>query len=120
MIAFYNDLDGMKRLYENLHGLGIYSIWADGRFQGFKRINGSNASTDGSREFIESKPDTHLFTVGPYHQYVKTSWLFRFSGDYKYSLSMGCDEYLEGDLDLLYENLKKHDKLNVLDMVYFA
>jgi len=105
IIQFYNDLDGMKRLYDSLHEYGIDSIWVDGRFKVFTKINNSDQSTDGSREFIKSKPDATLCTLPVMFEYDSKSILLEKARDYDYAIQFGCDEYPVGDFDELVRNL---------------
>lgn len=107
VIQFYNDIDGMKRLYDSLHKHKINSIWADGRFEGFTRINNSDFSTDGSREFIKSKDDTLLITLPPMLECDNKSILLQEAGEYDYAIQFGCDEYPTGNFDELVNNLDK-------------
>ena len=107
IISFYNDIDGMKRLYSHLHKCKIKSIWGDGRFKGFTRITNSDISTDGSREFIESKKDAILFTIPLCYEYESKSIMLQKAGGYDYAVVFDCDEYVTGDFDTLVSNLDK-------------
>ena len=107
IIQFYNDVDGMKRLYSHLHRHNIKSIWADGRFEGFTRINSSDQSTYGSREFIKSKSDAKLYTFPVMFECDNKSLLLEKAKDYDYAIQFGCDEYPVGSFDELVRNLDK-------------
>ncbi len=113
----YQDFDGGKRLVDNLTQLGMPSIWGDGRFKGvsgkeFPKINGSDLSTDGLKEYVLSKPNTQWIDVGLCLMEEKHNLLHMEAGKqgYTHELLMGCDEYIEGDLQLFLKNLDSFDK----------
>ena len=112
IVPFYQDYNAGVRLYENIHEYGLQSYWADGRFPNFQQINNSDISTDGLREFIQSKPDAELVTKdeGVDEMFNKLNKLLDSVGEkYDYVILMGCDELFEGDFDVLLNNLAMYD-----------
>jgi hypothetical protein len=106
-VGFYQDGIAGKRLLKNLTDLGIPSIWGDGRVYGFTAIDSSNFSTDGFREVIQNTPNATLIDIGLQFPGQGTQKLFHTAAKmgYNYVINLGCDEYLEGDVDLFIENL---------------
>lgn len=118
IIPFYNDFTAGKRLYQHLHKHDIYSIWADGRFHNFKQINGSNSSTDELPGFLKLRYDVEVMDVGLCQMYEKLNRLFERAGSlcYDYCFLFGCDEYPDGDFEILLQNL---EMFNVGEAAYY-
>ena len=76
IIQVYNDIDGAKRLHKELAKHGIFSIWGEGRFCDFEQINGSDLSTDGTREFIQAQNDTVLLDLVIFQALMQNDPLF--------------------------------------------
>lgn len=109
LIGFYQDRDAGERLLKNLTELGIPSMWADSRVEGFKQYNNSDTSTDGFPGVIFETPNAHLFSLGLTKPGEGMTFLLKKASDagYKYVITLGCDEYLEGDIELFLRNLQK-------------
>lgn len=108
LIGYYQDGKAGKRLEQNLEKLGIPSLWCNSRVIGFPKINNSDLSTDGFTEYLESKGHT-VFNKGVTKVGESTNFLLQKAGElgYKYTITLGCDEYLEGDFQLFQDNLEK-------------
>ena len=123
IIQVYNDIDGAKRLHSELSKHGIKSIWGDGRFCDFQKINGSDLSTDGTREFIQSQNDTVLLGLGDMLEYDKLTSILQYAGSmgYDYALLLSCDEIPKGSFSDLEEYLRTlPDEPAVLRVPYDA
>lgn len=108
IIQVYNDLDGVKRLHKELSKQGIHSIWGDGRFPDFEQINGSDLSTDGTREFLKVQNNTVLLDLPDSYEYDKLTNLLHHAGylGYEYALLLSCDEIPRGSFKELEDNLR--------------
>jgi len=106
LIGYYQDRQAGERLEQNLEELGIPSLWCDSRVKGFTKINNSDLSTDGFTEYLESKGHTVL-KLGLRNAGEATNILLRKAGElgYKYTMTLGCDEFLDGDVNLFESNL---------------
>lgn len=115
IIQTYNDFQGVKRLHSKLKKYGISSIWGDGRFPDFEKINDSDLSSDGTRDYLLAQNDTKVMYYPKMYEYDKLTKLLHTAGNmaYKYAILFGCDEYPIGDFDELIKNLKHEDKPNV-------
>jgi len=123
IIQVYNDIDGVKRLHKELSKHGIKSIWGDGRFCDFQRINDSDLSTDGTREFIQDQNDTVLLDLGDMLEYDKLTLILQHAGylGYEYALLLSCDEIPKGSFRDLEGYLRTlPDTPNVYRLVYDA
>jgi len=107
LIGFYQDRLAGERLLKNLIDLGIPSIWADLRLEGFKQYNNSDTSTDGFPAVIFETSTAHLFSLGLTKPGESMNFLLKkaHQAGYKYTITLGCDEYLEGDFELFKNNL---------------
>jgi len=112
IIPFYNDFKALQRLLLSISSMNIPSIFCDGRFHDFKKINDSDFSTDGSRFLTLGFKKTKLIDCGPCYIEEKINKLFHEASKlgYSHTLLIGCDEYLKGDLKLLQQNLKNFDQ----------
>lgn len=117
IVLVYQDYHGGKRLADNLTKLGIASIWGDGRFKGvsgkeFPQINNSDLSTDGLKEYVLSLGNTTWLDIGLCLMEEKHNRLYdeAHNQGYTHALLMGCDEYIEGDVELFLKNLDSFDK----------
>jgi hypothetical protein len=109
IVGFYQDRKAGQRLAENLDKLGIPSIWCDSRVEGFKQYNNSDYSTDGLPEFLQQFKSISLFRLGLTQKGEGITFMLRKAAamGYKYTITLGCDEYLEGDFELFKSNLKR-------------
>lgn len=109
LVCFYQDGVAGQRLLKNLTDLEIPSIWADGRINQFPAIDNSNLSTDGFREIIKATKNTTLIDVGLHYPGDQINSCLQEAADqkYDYTITLGCDEYLTGELDKTYEVLER-------------
>ncbi len=79
----------------------------DGRVEGFPQINNSDVSTDGLYEEALRFSNVKIVSKGLTKVGESTTNLMKLAGEmgYKYTLLVSCDEYVEGDSDLLVSNL---------------
>lgn len=107
IIPFYNEFKALQRLLMHLSEMNLPAIFCDGRFHNFRKIKNSDFSTDGSRFLIHGFKNTTMIEYGPCNVEDKINKLLHESAKQKYSYAilLGCDEFLEGNLDLLKENL---------------
>ena len=108
IIQVYNDIDGVKRLHSELSKHGIKSIWGDGRFCDFQKVNDSDLSTDGTREYIQAQNNTVLLDLGDMLEYDKLTSILHHAGSmgYEYALLLSCDEVPKGSFPDLEEYLR--------------
>jgi len=108
IIPFYNEFKALQRLLMHLSSMNIPSILCDGRFHGFKKIDNSDFSTDGSRFLITGFKSTTFINCGPCYVDEKINKLFHEAAKqgFSHAILLGCDEYPDGDLKLLLENLE--------------
>jgi hypothetical protein len=72
----------------------------DGRFTDFPQINGSDLSTDGTKELTEKTGNYYMPFEECLEQDKYTAGLkFGYSKGYKYMMWLASDEYIEGDMD---------------------
>lgn len=108
IIPFYNDFKALQRLLMHLSSMSLPAVLCDGRFHSFKKIDNSDFSTDGSRFLITGFKSTTLINCGPCYVDEKINKLFHEAAKqgYSHAILLGCDEYPDGDLKLLLENLE--------------
>lgn len=109
IVGVYQDRDAGEGLLRNLESYDIPSIWSDGRVLGFPRINNSDQSTDGMRELVQSSKNAILVSHEPNYPGCATTECYKIAGDmgYRYAILLGCDEYVQGDPNLLHSNLER-------------
>jgi len=112
IIPFYNEFKALQRLLMHLTSMKMPSILCDGRFHNFQKIKDSDFSTDGSRFLVHGFKDSTLIKIGPCNIDEKFNKLFQESASqgYSHALLLGCDEYIEGDSNLLQKNLESFDQ----------
>jgi len=105
----YNDFEGVKRLHSKLKEKGIFSIWGDGRYPDFEKINNSDLSSDETRDYLLAQDDIKLMYYPNMLEYDKLTKLLHTAGKmgFKYAILFGCDEYPIGDFKELVNNLNK-------------
>ena len=88
--------------------MNLSAILCDGRFHSFKKIADSDFSTDGSRFLITGFKSTTLINCGPCYVDEKINKLFHEAAKqgFSHAILLGCDEYPDGNLKLLLENLE--------------
>ena len=108
LIGFYQDEKAGSRLLQNLEQLGIDSLWVDSRLDGFHQYNNSDVSTDGLPKLIEDAKHAKLYRLGLTFPGEAMNFLLREASlqGYSYTISLGCDEWLDGDTNLFVNNLK--------------
>lgn len=109
LIGFYQDRIAAERLLKNLDQYDIESFWCDSRVEGFHQYNNSDYSTDGLQEIIQSYRNTHLYSLGLSKHGQSMNLLLKQASNYKYTITLGCDEYLEGDLNIFEDALDRFD-----------
>lgn len=94
----YND--GLGAIKKMVHSIPVHvtKIFIDGRFPDFPQINGSDYSTDGTIEYLDSLPNTIVCKYADYHT-KKSNFLFQKCEEFGFDavLRLATDEYLEGD-----------------------
>lgn len=108
----YNDVTAWKRSGDNVLEHKMLFITDDGRFPGFKKINGSDNSTDGSKELILSYPNTMYFAHGEDYEESKFNFAMHVAGKmgFKYVILLGSDEWVVGDIQKLVDKLNQRMK----------
>jgi len=108
LVPFYNDFKALQRLLMHLSSMKIPSILCDGRFHSFKKMGNSDLSTDGSRFLTSGFKLTTLINNGPCYVDEKINKLFHEAAkqDFTHAVLLGCDEYPQGDVNLLLKNLE--------------
>jgi hypothetical protein len=96
--SFFNEIESLPRLINNLKSYGLKGIFVDGVYPTFPHT--STQSTDGSRELIHNEGmillDAGLSTrAKKFNLYVKKA----IELGYKHILVVDADEWLEGNLD---------------------
>lgn len=122
IIPVYNDIDGFKRLYDNLHNRGINMIVGDGRFPLFETIDSNDNSTDGLDKFCYGKSDIILQEYGLMTLPEKLSSMMKLAGEigYKYTILFGADEIPHGDFEMLVDMLDNKEEKPDLYRVKFS
>jgi len=112
IVPFYNDFKALQRLLLHLSEIDLPVILCDGRFHNFKKIDDSDLSTDGSRFLVAGFKNATLIEAGPSHIEEKFNKLFHEAArlGYTHAVLLGCDEYPDGDIRILKENLEKIDQ----------
>lgn len=105
----YNDATAWKRTGDNCRDHKLLVIMDDGRFPGFKKINGSDNSTDGSKELILSYPNTMYFAHGEDYEEAKFNFAMHLAAKmgFEYVILLGSDEWIVGDIGKLVNELDK-------------
>src|SRR5207245_3518371 len=100
-VPFFNEAGPhLERQLESFLNWGVKKIYyVDGPFPTIPHE--SDKSTDGSRELILSYPNTTIIDAGINYMPIKSNLALHRDGrdGYEVLLVMGCDEYLEGDLN---------------------
>lgn len=111
IIPFYNEFKPLQRLLLHMSSMKISTIFCDGRFHRYQKLNDSDISKDGSRFLVTSYKNTILIDCDPCFIEEKINKLFQeaFKNDFTHVMLLGSDEYLEGDYDLFLNNLEKTD-----------
>ena len=112
IVPFYNDFKALQRLLMHLSSIGMPSILCDGRFHNFQKIDESDLSTDGCRFLIHGFKNTTLLELSPCYVDEKINKLFHEAArqNYSHAMLLGCDEYPEGDFDIIQKNLQTLDQ----------
>lgn len=112
IVPFYNDFKALQRLLMNLNSIKLPAILCDGRFHNFEKINDSDLSTDGSRFLIHGFKNTTLIELSSCYVDEKINKLFHEAArqNYSHGMLLGCDEYPEGDFDIIQKNLQTLDQ----------
>lgn len=107
LVGFYQDRKAGERLAKNLDELGIPSIWVDSRIEGFKQYNNSDVSTDGLPEILANYKSVSLFRLGLLKKGEAMNFMLKKASEmgFKYTITLGCDEWLEGNVELFKHNL---------------
>lgn len=92
---YYNEKPAIQKTHPQVDAPVLYF---DGRFPDFQQINGSDFSTDGSNELIDSLPNAQRFKFAGYIT-EKLTYLFKTAGAQGYDalLLLSCDEWIAGD-----------------------
>lgn len=108
----YNDKTAWKRTGDSCLQHGLLSIWDDGRFPGFKQINGSDNSADGSADLIKSYPNTMYFEHGVDYEEAKFNFAMHLAAKmgFRYVILLGSDEWIVGDVKELIKVLDQRMK----------
>lgn len=114
-VPIYNDAKAFKRTGDNIRDHGLFCIVNDGRFPGFKQINNSDNSTDGTRELVFSYPNTLYFSHGEDFEESKFNFAAHLAAKmgFKYFILLGSDEWMIGDIDKFIKDLD--DRMKDLD-----
>lgn len=105
----YNDVVAWKRTGDNCLDHKLLTIMDDGRFPGFRKINGSDNSTDGSKELILSYPNTMYFAHGEDYEEAKFNFAMHLASKmgFEYVILLGSDEWIVGNIWSLLAELDK-------------
>src|SRR3990167_7689668 len=95
-IPIYNDIIAYKRTGDNCKQHNLFCIVNDGRFPGFKKINDSNNSTDGTKQLAESYDNVCFFEHGEDFEEAKFNFAAHLAAKmgFKYFILLGSDEYI--------------------------
>ncbi len=106
-VPIYNDKIAFKRTGDNCKQHNLFCIVSDGRFPGFKKINDSDNSTDGTKQLAESYPNVSFFEHGEDFEEAKFNFAAHLAAKmgFKYFILLGSDEYITGDIDELTKTL---------------
>ena len=109
LIGFYQEEKAGPRLLKNLEEMGIPSLWADSRLEGFYKYNNSDTSTDSFPVIIEESKTAKLYRLGLTKPGEGMNFLLREAAiqGYRYTITLGSDEWLEGDLDIFMDALER-------------
>lgn len=109
---FFNDYSALVRLTKTNHELGLTGIFIDGPFPTFPHT--SDKSTDGSRELIEKFDNTVLLDAGENYIPHKFNMAMEKAIELgaKYVITIGSDEWIEGDVLSLINNIKFDKPIN--------
>lgn len=109
---FFQDVDALKRRLQNNVELGLTGLYYDGPFLGYPHEH--DYSTDGSRELIKSFDKQLLFDSGEGHMASKTNHGLHVAVKMGFDsfLTLGADEWIEGDIHSFYKNIKWEFPIN--------
>lgn len=106
--VFYNDVEGIKRLYESAPFLDY--IFVDGRFVNY---DGSELSNDGSREYLKQYPNVILIDAPDMVEYQKRNEYIKRAQElgFDYCFVIDSDEFItEYDYESILKSLSlEHD-----------
>lgn len=108
-VPIYNDVLAFKRTGDNVRDHGLFCIVNDGRFPGFKKINDSDNSTDGTKELVLSYDNAIYFQHGEDFEESKFNFASHLAAKmgFKYFILLGSDEWMIGNLDKFLQDLDK-------------
>jgi hypothetical protein len=108
MVPTYNDIEALTRLLDTAHEQNTKVLVMDGRFIDFPQINGSDLSTDGTKELTEKTGNYYMPFDPCLEQDKYTAGLkFGHSKGYRYVMWMASDEYLQGSMDTFVKILDR-------------
>lgn len=111
-VPIYNDAQAFKRTGDNCKENNLFCIVNDGRFPGFKKINDSDNSTDGTIELVNSYANTAYFAHGEDFEESKFNFAAHLASKmgFKYFILLGSDEWIVGDIKKFIEDLDQRMK----------
>lgn len=112
-IPVYNDKIAINRTLETCRQLNLFCIINDGKFPGFKKINNSDNSTDGTKELAESYSNILYFQHGEDFEEAKFNFAMHLAAkmSFEYVILLGSDEWIVGDIDELIKMLDERMKV---------
>ena len=93
-VPVYNDRDALERLLQKMQKLGIMVLVVDSRFRDFPQINGSDVSTDGTKELC-MQYGVHYYAFGLSREEEKFNFGLEtaYRLGYKVFIYCGADAY---------------------------
>ena len=108
-VPIYNDAIAYARTAKNVSDHNLFCITDDGRFPGFKQINKSDNSTDGTKKIADSYLNVVFFEHGVNFEESKFNYAFHLAAKmgFNYVILLGSDEWIVGDIGKLKRTLNQ-------------
>ena len=115
-IPVYQDQSALSRNLDYLEKLGLKALVVDSRFTDFPQIDGSDYSTDGTKEMVESRGH-RFFQFESCREQDKLNEAMGYASFlcHKVFMYIGADAYLDGDIDEFMINLQRQYEKYVID-----